>query len=345
MDLTHYFDRVVLVNLKRRRDRLVQTQRALRQCRWPFQSPQVFAAIDGTLTPPPAKWRKMAGVWGCAQSHLAILEQALRDGVDSILILEDDICFAEDFDREVKKFLQKVPQDWEGLMLGGQHIIGENGWPRTVKPGVVRCLDCERTHCYALRGKYLRALCARWRRGGGRQPAHCDHIMGRDPQMQRAHKVYAPEFFLVGQERSISDVSADIHPRRFWNPPGRDLWVVNLHAPRSVVEALRAYGVHTGYEHDRKSGLDRQLQQIFHWAEKNPRLGQKLLREWMIARQWEVCGDPQFIFAVWHPDAAPSLIQPASLWPVAEVSAESISDALRQMPRKMLRLKNISDSP
>ncbi len=338
MDLAHYFDRVVLVNLKRRRDRLRQAQRALRQCDWPFQAPEVFSAIDGTRAQPPARWKKAAGVWGCAQSHLAILEQAIGDGIDSILILEDDLCFVENFRDEVQRFLRKVPRDWEGLMLGGQHIIDGNGWPPLVKPGVVRCFDCERTHCYALRGKYLASLCARWRRGAGNTLAHCDHIMGRDPQMQRAHKVYAPEFFLVGQERSVSDISTRTHPRRFWNPPGPEKGMVNLHVPRTVLDELRAYGVYTGYEYDLRSGRDKQLEQIFLHQRANPGFGRKLLHEWIIARQWEVCGDDKFILALWHPDATPETVQAASLWPVTEVNATNIRDALKQFPQKMLKL-------
>ncbi len=71
-----------------------------------------------------------------------------------------------------------------------------------VKEGIIRCTDCERTHCYAIRGEFMRKLSRRWLGGGKFNGSrHCDWIMGRDPEMQLSHKVYAPEFFLVGQDR------------------------------------------------------------------------------------------------------------------------------------------------
>ncbi len=336
MNLRGYFDRVVLVNLPRRPDRLRQVKKALRECAWPFQQPEVFAAVDGLVSPPPPHWKHQAGAWGCTQSLLAVLEQALADGVKSLLVLEDDVCFAPDFREGVERFLRTVPGDWDGLMLGGQHIIEKNGWPKMARRGIYRCFDCERTHCFAVRGKYMARLCERWRGGGRfRGNAHCDQIMGRDPQLQRAHRVYAPEFFLVGQERSASDVSGKFYPRRFWNPPGPHLRLINLHAPRAVMESLRQYGCYTGYDHDPASGMDRKLEKIFQYLKKHPREGRLRLRKWIITLQWEVCGDPNFVGTVWHPEATPSLINEVSLWPVCEVTADHAQAALRQLPLKL----------
>ena len=56
-------------------------------------------------------------------------------------------------------------------MLGGQHI---SGGPSVVKPGVVKCLNCQRTHAYALRGKWLRDLYSNWQTWH----THIDHKMG-----------------------------------------------------------------------------------------------------------------------------------------------------------------------
>jgi hypothetical protein len=268
------------------------------------------------------------------------LEQALHDRVKNLLVLEDDVCFAEGFRNGVESFLRAVPDDWDGLMLGGQHIIEKNGWPEMIKPGVYRCLDCERTHGYAVRGRYLAMLCRRWR-GGGKfnGDAHCDHIMGRDPDLQRTHKVYAPEFFLLGQERSLSDVTGAIVPRKFWNPPNPDLCLINLHVPRPVMESLLKHGIHIGYERDLISGLNQQLVKIFRSSKKHSTKTINLLRKWIISTQWEVCGDRGFIGAVWHPDATPQLVKAASLWPVHEVKANTVEAALRQMPCRLSNLQ------
>lgn len=81
MNLRHYFDRVVLINLQRRPDRLAQARRALRECRWPFQSPEIFAAVDGQTRRPPAHWPHNSASWACLKSHQRVLKKALADRV------------------------------------------------------------------------------------------------------------------------------------------------------------------------------------------------------------------------------------------------------------------------
>ena len=51
MNLKRYFDRVVLINMKRRPDRLQSVRDELRKARWPFKQPEVFEAVDGHVIP------------------------------------------------------------------------------------------------------------------------------------------------------------------------------------------------------------------------------------------------------------------------------------------------------
>ena len=336
-NLKRYFDRIVLINLKSRPDRLIQVADALKKCDWPFKQPRVFTAVDGQVNPPPhkMKWKDGASAWGCLCSHRQILGQAIRDGVKCILILEDDICFIDDFRNQVKEFLHNVPDDWDQLMLGGQHV-NLLGKPTLVKPGVLRCTDCERTHCYAVRGPYMRKLYQRWA-GGGKfnGVAHCDWIMARDPEMQLAHKVYAPQFFIAGQERSPSDISGVVNPRQFWNPPGPKLSVINLHAPVRVVAAMRQYGWYTGVTHDSKTGIEKSLLELFKKAAIDQALQAQYLGQWIKGMQWQLGDDPDLICTIWHPLAKPDLVKASSLWPVYEVTADSVDSALKQVPRKL----------
>jgi hypothetical protein len=140
------FDRVVVINLRRRPDRLAAFQNSIAGCNWPFIAPTVFEAIDGNQVPVPDKWSAGGGAWGCMQSHRQILERAIQDDVNALLVLEDDACFQTNFRAAVERFLATVPSDWDQLMLGGQHMIP----PEPVALGVVRCLNCQRTHSYAI---------------------------------------------------------------------------------------------------------------------------------------------------------------------------------------------------
>ena len=247
--------------------------------------------------------------------------------------MEDDVCFIADFIKHVRGFLKAVPSDWDQLMLGGQHLKESV----LVKPGVRLCTDCERMHCYAIRGEFMKRLYQRLS-GGGKfnGNGHCDWILGRDPELQVAHKVYAPEFFIAGQERNKSDIAGGIQPRKFWNPPGPDLCVVNLHAPQSVAFDLRQYGFFLGNRFDRK---DRQvkiaLNDIFRKTENDLPARIQALSDWIKLMQWELAADPVFICTIWHPQATPELVKAASLWKVYEVTASTVQDALRQLPRRL----------
>ncbi len=218
-----FFDRVVVINLRRRPERLSRFHEEISAIDWPFKLPERFDAVDGSQVPAPGDWKDGGGAWGCMQSHRQVLERAILDGVESLLVLEDDACVRPTFCEEIDRFLTSVPSDWDGLMLGGQHICSP---PVRLVPGIVRCVNCQRTHAYAARGRYLRDLYQKWCSSQG----HCDHIMG--PFAAR-YQVYAPDPFVFGQERSKSDISGSLNPRKFWTPPSADQPVVLLDAPRN----------------------------------------------------------------------------------------------------------------
>jgi len=244
--MTTPFDRVVVISLRRRPDRLAAFRAAVAACDWPFPEPAVFEAVDGGAVPAPDGWTAGGGAWGCMQSHRQVLERALMDGVGSLLVLEDDACFRPDFRDAVGPFLAAVPDDWDQLMLGGQHIAP----PLPVGPGVVRCANCQRTHAYAVRGRFLRDLYRRWSSAAG----HCDHVMG---PMQPRYRVYAPDPFLVGQAVGPSDISGGRNPAKFWVPSRADTPVAVVRGSRAAVAALRRRGLHTGFDRDPATGYDR----------------------------------------------------------------------------------------
>lgn len=311
-----YFDRVVVINLARRPDRLASFREQLGRYAWPFRAPEVFEAIDGGAVPVPVGWTMGGGAWGCLQSHRQVLERAIQDGVKCLLVLEDDLCMRSTFLPEISAFLANVPDDWDQLMLGGQHIQAA----RRVRPGVVKCSNCQRTHAYAIRGRMLRDLYATWCSSG--TATHCDHIMG---PMQGRYNVYAPDPFVFGQDRSTSDISGAANPAKFWQPPTGEEVVLLLRCPRAVVAQLRDYGIHTGYDRDPVTDIDRGLTALFAGYDDTK------LRKWVGDLQWECASQEGVTLGVWHPDATIQQLRRCWTGRAAEIRAETVEEAVAQI--------------
>lgn len=285
------FERVVVVNLDRRPDRWAQFQANLAAVEWPFLPPVRFRAVDGQLSPPPARWISGPGAWGCMQSHRRILEDCLLDKVGSVLVLEDDAYFPPDFPEKVALFLSRVPDDWECLMLGGQHIRIERYPPPLIARGVVRCVNCQRTHAYALKGAAIRDLLQEWSSWKPGTTGHCDHIMG--PFMGR-RRTYAPASeegipqMLVAQDFNQSDIAAGKQVRRtFWTTPAEDLKIVLLQSPsKPDFQQQRKEGLHGGYWIDPLTGMDNGLRDIF-GAPRSREDRIEKLKKWVHDLKWE----------------------------------------------------------
>ncbi len=202
------FERVVVINLAAERwERFV----ARLPSDWPFAEPVRFEAIDGLTVPMRTHWRKSAKHWGCFLSHMAIMEQAVADGIDSVLVLEDDAVFCEGFAEHAAAFAGGVPNDWEQIYLGGQHVNTTRHRNVIVNDRVITIGNVNRTHAHAMRHEYMKM--AREYMMGNAYNLTVDYQFGR---LHASHKVYAPWRWLVGQ---IPDGTDDADRVLWWNTP------------------------------------------------------------------------------------------------------------------------------
>lgn len=245
-------ERGYLINLARRADRLTAFRERQESHGWQLPQPEIFQAIDGRKTGHPPGYKAGGGAWGCLRSHTAILERCLTDGVQSVLVLEDDVTWLPEAWDRLAKFVAALPNDWEGVFPGGQI----KGRFTHAGPGVLRVHNCHRTHAYALRGRGIRDVLKLWREC----PTHIDHWL---PKWQETAKVYAPTPFIFGQAEGVSDILSNEQneqPARFWSSQVADVGVlwIDPTTTRERIEQLRRDGVHTGNWRD-ENGHDRGL--------------------------------------------------------------------------------------
>lgn len=200
------FDRICIINLPERTDRRRAVTRELRRQGIAVDGQRVrfFAAArpDGPADFP------STGARGCFLSHLAVLRQARADGVQRLLVLEDDVMFTDTLARA-------------GALAGALHTatwhLAYPGHAQPALPGPLRWqasrepLVC--AHCYAVHHSALDTVIGHLEACLGRPTGHPEgspmHYDGALTLLRRAR----PELVtllcsrsLAGQRSSRSDI-------------------------------------------------------------------------------------------------------------------------------------------
>ena len=145
MLLDELFPHKTCINLDRRHDRWQRMQAEF--ARHGIAGVQRFAAVDGSKIVLPASWKHSAGAYGCLLSHVAVVQEALAAGCESVLIFEDDAVFDPEFDTKFASFMREAPRDWDLLYLGALH----KDEPVKLTEHVYRITKANSTYAYALK--------------------------------------------------------------------------------------------------------------------------------------------------------------------------------------------------
>ena len=331
------FDRVRVITLSRRGDRWAGFQQRLLEIAggWPFVATERQTAVDGHACLPPPWFHAGKGAWGCYRSHLRAIEDAIQDGVESLLLLEDDAEFIPGFATAAPEFMRRVPADWDIVYFGGQHLLP----PHQIAglPGVVRCVNVNRTHAWAISRRAMvevyRFLNATPRWASEAPGDHIDYRLGRLTQEGKL-KVYAPADWLVIQGAGKSDVSLRQLEARSWSPKPERVMppLVAVVGPfrsgtSAVAGMLEALGVNFGdpYRPGDQANPDgyredRRLRQALLELVTEPDLRRKVDREAIIARlrQWLRNSPRGGTVGAKHPLLCAVSEEAAAAWPAAK---------------------------
>ena len=145
MLLDQRFPHKVCINLDRRADRWERAQAEF--ARHGIEGVRRSAAVDGSKVVLPASWRHSAGAYGCLLSHLAVVQEALAAGCESVLIFEDDVVFDPEFNAKFASFMNEAPREWDVLYFGAMH----KDEPVRITEHVYRITKANSTYAYALK--------------------------------------------------------------------------------------------------------------------------------------------------------------------------------------------------
>lgn len=184
------------INLDSRSDRMMK----FRESQPNVLSIRRFPAVSGDLCPPCEWWTKPAGAWGCLRSHTNLIEKALNEGLSEVMVFEDDALFCEDFYDKANKFLKAVPDDWDMIYFGGNHLKR----PVPIDNEVLKAIRVERTHAYVVRGDFMRV--AYQALNDTPLVKEADEVF-MELTDERHYKAYCPTHWLVAQGASYSDIA------------------------------------------------------------------------------------------------------------------------------------------
>ena len=233
--LRDHFDRIAIISLPEREERRVRLRKNLFETNLATAEDLTWVeAVNGRESTIPDWWHAGAGAWGCRFSQLKVLKEAQRDGLQSVLILEDDATFHPRSREWLTSVMRDLPADWEQLFLGGEYMAKPEP---TASPFVLKGNGIARTHAHAVHHSLFEQLIATIANDTEYQENHewqVDHQLSWHHQ-QGHWTAYAPAWWIAGQEEGETDIAKGSLPRRWWQL-GLEFWKLPfVHLPEEIL--------------------------------------------------------------------------------------------------------------
>jgi glycosyl transferase, family 25 len=214
MNLIELFDKTCVINLPDRRDRRRATTKELRRH---FPS----ATLDERVTFHPAVRPDDAGAFPTQGSHgsylstIEVLTSAVDDGLDRVLLMQDDVRFTAAFREHGDWLLSRVAaDDWDIMQLGYIDVDGVTARYAGEAPVMVDFRqEVIGAHCIGFRGTAIEAMldhlhiCKHGEPGDDRTgPMPVDGAFNTFSWCRPEYRRMLPVPNMVGQRNSRSDV-------------------------------------------------------------------------------------------------------------------------------------------
>lgn len=151
MKITDFFDKTFCINLDRRFDRWSECISEFNK--YKLTDIHRFKAVDGKDLPQTTSGFMTPSRLALVLTNIQILEEAIENNYNSILILEDDVEFEKQVENMNDHF-NMLPEDWDMLYFGGNHNTHMGMKPPViVNEKVCKLHNTFSTHCVAINKK------------------------------------------------------------------------------------------------------------------------------------------------------------------------------------------------
>ena len=117
-----------------------------------------YSAIDGKLLPVnPDNNFLDAGNMGLITTHINLLTESIKEGYESILLLEDDIYFTPEI-LNYEEYMDMVPDDWDMIYFGGNHNLHMGAQLNKINDKVARLHSTYGLQCIAVKNTVYKPM-------------------------------------------------------------------------------------------------------------------------------------------------------------------------------------------
>jgi len=183
MSWTNFFDKIYVINLPSRKDRLLEITEEM------YKYNIDFELIDGIVSP-------LGGADGLRLTVNNILLDSIEKEYQQILIFEDDCVFLENPNTTMEEVIKQLPIDWLLLYLGGQVT---NGFKRRQSANLLQADMIFATHSWALSLQGMKEVIA-----SGLEAPIDNSIVAKVQPLQRSFITFP---LLTSQKAGISDIA------------------------------------------------------------------------------------------------------------------------------------------
>jgi len=149
--LDSYFDKIFYINLDKRPDR---NDKCLKEFnKFKFKAERI-SAMDGDNLEINKNIKFKVPNVGLTMTHIKILKESIKNNYNSILILEDDVKFNEDFNLKFDNFYNQTPEDWDILYIGSNNLTSGC----KINNNIYKCGLTYTMHCIALKNTVYNKL-------------------------------------------------------------------------------------------------------------------------------------------------------------------------------------------